>query len=157
MKISNLLDKELKAMVMKMRTKLRERIGENSENFNKELDDMKKSRAEERSNWKEKYPAGSQEQTGWQRSVRKWPESKNSENKPKQQKEKDVKNKDTSRDTWNNIKCSNINITGVPERDGNEKRIENIFDKIMTEKFPNLEKETESKSKKRREPQTGGT
>lgn len=50
MKISNLLDKELKAMVIKLLTKLRKRKGENSENFNKELDDIKKSRAEERNN-----------------------------------------------------------------------------------------------------------
>ena len=50
MKISNLLDKELKAMVLKLRTKLRKRKGENRENFNKELDDRKKPRAEERNN-----------------------------------------------------------------------------------------------------------
>ena len=84
MKISNLLDKELKAMVIKLLTKLRKRKGENSENFNKELDDIKKSRAEERNNWNEKYTTESQQLTGWQRSIRKWPESKNSENKPKQ-------------------------------------------------------------------------
>ena len=72
-------------------------------------------------------------------------------------KKTNVKHKDTSRDTWNNINCNSTNITGVPEREGNEKTIENIFDKIMTEKFPNLGKETESKPKKQREPQTGGT
>lgn len=41
------LIKEFNVMVIKMLTKLRKRIYENRENFNKKLDDIKKSRAEE--------------------------------------------------------------------------------------------------------------
>ena len=44
----------------------------------------------------------------------------------------------------------------VPEGEGREKGAENIFEDIIAENFPNLEKET-SKSRKHRESQTGLT
>ena len=40
---------------------------------------------------------------------------------------------------WDNTKWANLCIIGIPE--GEEKRIENIFEEIMVEDFPNL-KET---------------
>ena len=39
------------------------------------------------------------------------------------------------------IKCSNIDILGVPEGDEKEQEIGNLFEKIMKENFPNLVKE----------------
>ena len=42
MKINNLLDKEFKAMVIKMLTELRRRMDEHSENFNKEIENTRK-------------------------------------------------------------------------------------------------------------------
>ena len=44
------------------------------------------------------------------------------------------------RDTWDNIKQTNLHIIGIPEKE-KEKRIENIFEEIMSENFPNI-KET---------------
>ena len=41
----------------------------------------------------------------------------------------------TSRTTLN---CSNIWIIGVPEREEEEQEIENLFEPIMEENFPNL-------------------
>ena len=41
---------------------------------------------------------------------------------------------------WDNLKCSNIRIIGVPGEQQQE--IENLFEQIMKEKFPNLVKET---------------
>ena len=41
---------------------------------------------------------------------------------------------------WNNIKCTNIRITGVPEEE-KKKRYEKIFEEIIVENFPNMEKE----------------
>lgn len=46
MKISNLPDKEFKAVVIKMLNKLRKRMDENSENFNKEVKDIRKYQTE---------------------------------------------------------------------------------------------------------------
>ena len=40
-----------------------------------------------------------------------------------------------------NFKCSNIQIIGVPEREEEEQEIENLFEKTLKEKFPNLVKE----------------
>ena len=39
---------------------------------------------------------------------------------------------------WDNFKCSNNQIIGVPEREEQEQEIENLFEQIMKENFPNL-------------------
>ena len=43
MEISNLPDKELKVMIIKMLTEHRRRMDEHSENFNKELENIKQT------------------------------------------------------------------------------------------------------------------
>ena len=48
------------------------------------------------------------------------------------------KNEDSISSLWNNFKRSNIHIIGVPEREGKEQEIGNLFEKIMKENFPNL-------------------
>ena len=45
------------------------------------------------------------------------------------------------RDCWDNIKCTNISIIGIPEKE----RENYIFDEIMAVNFPNLKKETDIK------------
>ena len=42
---------------------------------------------------------------------------------------------------WDNIKCTNIRITGVPEEEEKNKGYEKIFEEIIVENFPNMEKE----------------
>ena len=44
------------------------------------------------------------------------------------------------RNLWDNFKHSNIRIIGVPEEE-EEQEIENLFEQIMKENFPNLAKE----------------
>ena len=44
------------------------------------------------------------------------------------------------RDPWDNIKHTNIQIIGVPEEE-KKKGYEKIFEEIIVENFPNLEKE----------------
>ena len=39
------------------------------------------------------------------------------------------------------MKCSNSQIIGVPEGEEEEQEIENLFENIMKENFPNLAKE----------------
>ena len=51
------------------------------------------------------------------------------------------KNEERLRNLWDNFKCSNIWIIGVPEGEEEEPEIENLFESIMKENFPNLEKE----------------
>ena len=46
------------------------------------------------------------------------------------------KRENNIRNLWDNIKCVNLCITGIPEGEEREKGIENIIEEIMTEKFP---------------------
>ena len=39
------------------------------------------------------------------------------------------------------MKCSNIQITGVPEGEEEEQKMENLFEQIMKQNFSNLVKE----------------
>ena len=48
---------------------------------------------------------------------------------------------DSLRDLWNNIKCTNIQIIGVPEEEEKKKGYEEIFEEIIVENFPKMEKE----------------
>ena len=50
---------------------------------------------------------------------------------------------DSLRDLWNNIKCTNIQIIGVPEGEEREKGPEKIYEEIIVENFPNMGKEIE--------------
>ena len=55
-----------------------------------------------------------------------------------QNKEKRMKIiEDSLRDLWDNLKCTNIQIIGVPEEDEKKKGIEKIFEEIVVENFPN--------------------
>ena len=49
-----------------------------------------------------------------------------------------------TRDLWDNIKWANLRIIGIPEGAEKDKGMENIFEEIITENFPNL-KDTEFK------------
>ena len=51
------------------------------------------------------------------------------------------KNEERLRNLRDNFKHSNIQITGVPEGEEEEQEIENLFEQIMKESFPNLAKE----------------
>ena len=51
------------------------------------------------------------------------------------------RNEDSLRDLWDNIKCTNICIIGVPEGQEREKGPEKIFEEIIVENFPNMGKE----------------
>ena len=48
---------------------------------------------------------------------------------------------DSLRDLWDNIKCTNTRIIGVPEEEEKKKGYEKIFEEIIVENFPNMEKE----------------
>ena len=48
---------------------------------------------------------------------------------------------DSLRDLWDNIKHTNIRIIEVPEEKEKKKGYEKIFEEIIAENFPNMEKE----------------
>ena len=49
--------------------------------------------------------------------------------------------KDSLSDLWNNIKHTNIRITGVPEEEEKKKGYEKSFEEIIVENFLNMETE----------------
>ena len=61
----------------------------------------------------------------------------NEQNKEKRMKRID----DNLRDLWDNNKCTNIRIIGVPEEEEKKKESEKIFVEIIVENFPNVGKE----------------
>ena len=48
---------------------------------------------------------------------------------------------DSLRDLWDKIKWTNIWIIGIPEEEVKKKGYEKIFEEIIVENFPNMEKE----------------
>ena len=60
---------------------------------------------------------------------------------------------DNLRAFWDNIKCTNIRIIGVPEEE-KKKGTEKIFEESIVENFPNMGKEIVN-SRKCRESHTG--
>ena len=59
------------------------------------------------------------------------------ENKVKRMK----RTEDTLRDLQDIIQCTNIPMIGVPEEEEKKKGYEKIFEEVIVENFPNMEKE----------------
>ena len=55
--------------------------------------------------------------------------------------ERPKRNEDSLRDLWDNIKCTNIWITVVPEEEEKKKAYKKNFEEIIVENFCNMEKE----------------
>ena len=59
-----------------------------------------------------------------------------------QKREKRCKrNEESLRELWNNVKCTNIHIIGVPEGDVRERGTEKMFEEMIAKNFPNMGKE----------------
>ena len=62
-------------------------------------------------------------------------------NEAERKKEKRIKrNEDNLRDLWDNVKCPNIQITGVPEEEDKKKGHEKLLEEIIAENFPKMGK-----------------
>ena len=51
------------------------------------------------------------------------------------------RSEDSLRDLWDNFKCTNIQIEGVPEEEEKKKGYGKNFEEIIVENVPNMEKE----------------
>ena len=51
------------------------------------------------------------------------------------------RSEDSLRDLWDHIKCTIIQIIGVPEEEEKKKATEKIFEEIIVVNFPNMGKE----------------
>ena len=59
---------------------------------------------------------------------------------------------DSLRDLWDNIKHTNIWIIGVSEEEEKKKEYEKIFEEIIVDKVPNMEKEIANQVQKAQSP-----
>ena len=66
------------------------------------------------------------------------------------------KNEERLRNLKDNFKHSNIWIIGVPEGEEKEQEIEDLFENIMKENFPNLAKEIDMQVQEAQSPKEGG-
>ena len=67
------------------------------------------------------------------------------------------KNEKRLRNIWDNFKCSNIHIIRLPEGEEKEQEIENFFEKIMKEKFPDLAKKINMQVQEAQSPKQVGS
>ena len=62
-------------------------------------------------------------------------------NEAEREKKRIKRNEDNLRDLWDNVKCPNIRIIGVPKEEDKKKDHEKILEEIIVENFPNMGKE----------------
>ena len=60
------------------------------------------------------------------------------------QRKRILKNEASVRNLWDNLKCTNIHIMGLLKGEEREQEMGNLFERIMTENFPNLVKEVDT-------------
>ena len=60
--------------------------------------------------------------------------------KQREKKKRIKRNEDNIRDLWDNVKCPNIQIIGVPEEEDKKKGHEKIFEEIIVENFHKMGK-----------------
>ena len=129
--IANLSDEQFKTLVIRKLTELVD--------FGHQLDEKMKAVLRET---KEKVQGtnSDEKETGTQINGLEQKEERNIQ--PEQNKETRIqKNEERLRNLQDIFKHSNIQIIGVPEGEEEEQEIENLFQKIMKENFPNLAKE----------------
>ena len=62
-------------------------------------------------------------------------------NEAERKKEERIKrNEDNLRDLWDNVKCLNLQIIGVPEEEDKNKGHEKLLEEIIAENFPKMGK-----------------
>ena len=143
MEIGNLPHKGFRLMIVKMiqdiGKRMEAKIEKMQEMFTKDLEELKNKQTE-MNNTLEGINSRITEAEEWindleDRMVEITATEQNIEKRMK-------RNEDSLRDLWDNIKCTNIHIIGVPEGEEREKGPEKIFDAITDKTFPNLRKET---------------
>ena len=133
-------------MIVKMIQNLRNRMQKIQETFNKNLEEltskqtMMNNTINEIKNSLERINNRITEEEEWISDL----EDKIVEiTTAEQNKEKRMKRiEDNLRVFWDNIKCTDIRIIGVPEEEEKKKGTEKIFEEIIVQNFPNMGKET---------------
>ena len=130
--IANLSDAQFKTLVIRMLTEMIEYRYKIEEKVKAMQSDIKKNVQRTKSEGKE---------TGTQINDLEKKEEINVQ--PEQNKDTRIQKQNDERlgNLWDNFKRSDIQIIGVPEGEEEKQEVENLFENIMKENFPNLAKE----------------
>ena len=143
--IGSLPEKEFRIMTVKMIQNLGNRIDKMQEIFNKDIEELKRNQATIKNTINEiknTLDGINSRITEAEERVSDLEDKIVEITTAEQNKEKRLKRTEYSlRDLWDNIKCTNIRIIGVPEEEEKKKGTEKILDEIIVENFPNMGKE----------------
>ena len=151
MGVTKLYNIEFKIMVIKLLKEFTDNCRELSENYKsikKEIETINKKKEEmnnkilEIENTPEGITSSLDEEDDW---ISELMDKVEKNTQREQEKEKRVRKKEEVwRELQNNMKCNNIRIIGIPEREEEEEQgIENLVQKVMMENSPNLIKVTQ--------------
>ena len=155
--IGKLPEKEFRIMTVKMIKNLENKMEKMQESINKDLEELKSKHTETNNTTTETKNTleGINSRISEAEQISELEDKKVEITFEEQNKAKRMKRtEDSLRGLWDNTKCTNIRIIGVPEEGEKKKGYEKIFEEIIVAKFPNMEKET-LKSKRHKESHTG--
>ena len=128
--IANLSDAQFKTMVIRMLTELVE--------FGCKIDEKMKAMLSE---IKENVQGTNSDGKGTGTQINGVDQKEERNNQPEKNEETRIqKNEERLRNLQDTFKCSNIQIIGVPEGEEEEQKVENLFEQIMKENFPNWQR-----------------
>ena len=143
-KTGKLPEKEFRIMIVKMIKNLDNRMEKKQESINKDLDELKNKHTETNNTIteiknilegiKSRISEGEERISELEDKIEEI--TSEEQNNVKRMKRAE----DSLRDLWDHIKCTNIQIIGIPEEE-KKKGYEKIFKEIIVENFPNMEKE----------------
>ena len=143
--IGSLPEKEFTVMIVKMIQNLGNRMEKIQETFNKDLEELKGKQTMMNNTINEiksSLEGINSRITEAEERISDLEDKILEKTTAEQNKEKRMKRiEDSLRDLWDNIKCTNIRIIGVPEEEEKKKWTEKIFEQIIVEDFPNMGKE----------------
>ena len=154
--IGNLSEKEFRILIMKMIQNLESKMElqinsletkmeKMQEMFNKDLEEIKKSQLKMNNAINEikiTLEGTMSRITETEDRISEVEDKMVEINEAERKKEKRIKrNEDNLRDLWDNVKCPNIRIIGVPEEEDKKKGHEKLLEEIIAENFPKMGKE----------------
>ena len=146
--IRSLPEKEFRIMIVKMIQNLGNRMQKIQETFNKDLEELKSKQTEMKNTINEiknTLEGINSRITEAEERISDLEDKMVEITTAEQNKEKRMKRiEDSLRGLWDNIKCTNLRIIGVPEEEEKKKGTEKIFEEIIVENFPNKVKERDN-------------
>nr|KAF6369203.1 hypothetical protein mMyoMyo1_010585 [Myotis myotis] len=145
MEASNLSEKEFRVMVIRWMKKMEDQFNNmcrNQEEMKKNQEEMKRNQEEMKNDItaiKNSIESINSRLEEAEDRISELEDKVEKNTQTEQLLEKKIKKQEESlRELWNNAKRNNILIIGVPEGEETEQGIENLFEKIVTENFPDI-------------------